>query len=242
MDVLLTTRDGIAIRSITVPSTEVLDHWVQLVRQFPTTGLWPVVLGHASMITVEETIGHLVSMDTYDQTPAMAAILDEAAGLDVDRFLDQLWDDGYPPPEVRGTSEETYSLDESPPAYRIPPIPSTLLPQAGDATILLMPVAAGEEALALLGWGDWNGCHRASAHVAILRRWRERYGAGLLAIAHDTLELVVASPPATFHEALELARDQYSYAPDIVEQGEHPTVGRLASALVGSHHWHFWWD
>ena len=61
-------------------------------------------------------------------------------------------------------------------------------------------------------------------------------------MTHDTLELAVANPPATFAEAVPLAHEQYAYAADIVTQGEHDTVGTLAAALVGSPHWHFWWD
>ncbi len=96
--------------------------------------------------------------------------------------------------------------------------------------------------MAILGWGDWNACPRPEEHVAILRHWRSRYGARLHAISTDTLELVVSDPPTTFANALVLAREQYAYASDIVDQGEHSSVGVLAAALVGSPHWHFWWD
>ena len=76
----------------------------------------------------------------------------------------------------------------------------------------------------------------------MLRSWRLRYGADVKALSPDTVELTVGHPPTTFDDALVLARDQYAYAPDIVDQGEHGTVGALTAALVESTHWHFWWD
>ena len=96
--------------------------------------------------------------------------------------------------------------------------------------------------MAVLAWGSWNACPRPEEHVCVLRHWRTRYGAVVKSISTDTLELAVSDPPETFADALLLAREQYAYAPDIVDQGEHPTIGTLAAALVGSAHWHFWWD
>lgn len=44
-------------------------------------------------------------------------------------------------------------------------------------------------------------------------------------MSHDALELTVSNPPRDFDAAIELARDQYAHACDIVDQGAHPTSG-----------------
>jgi hypothetical protein len=55
------------------------------------------------------------------------------------------------------------------------------------------------------------------------------------------LEAHVSRPPTAFDAALELAREQYAYCPDIVDQGAM-TVERLAQTLENETLWYFWWD
>src|SRR5262252_1726632 len=57
--------------------------------------------------------------------------------------------------------------------------------------------------------GHWNACPPPAYHVAALRKWHDRYGAELLGIDGDTLNLRVWRKPATHEEALELARVQH---------------------------------
>ena len=144
--------------------------------------------------------------------------------------------------EDQDDQEAMEVYDESLPPGPVPPIPAPLTPTSGTATIALVPAAAAEDVVAVLGWGDWNACPLPEEHVAVLREWRKRYGAVVKAISPDTLELAVDRPPTNFDDALVLAREQYAYAPDIVDQGEHSSVGALAAALVDSRRWHFWWD
>ena len=42
-------------------------------------------------------------------------------------------------------------------------------------------------------------------------------------------------------EALDLAREQYAYCPDLVDQGTE-TLSALAASLLKDEWWHFWWD
>ena len=51
----------------------------------------------------------------------------------------------------------------------------------------------------------------------------------------------VARPPQTKEEALELARQQYLFCNDIVDQGVGD-VESLAKTLLYSPVWYFWWD
>ena len=94
---------------------------------------------------------------------------------------------------------------------------------------------------ALLRWGGWHACPHAEYHVAAFRQWRDHYGAELVAIDSDTISLRVATRPRTREEALALARTQYIYCADLIDQGVG-TYNALAAELMASDWWNFWWD
>ena len=92
-----------------------------------------------------------------------------------------------------------------------------------------------------LRWGGWNDCPPAEYHVAALRSWRDRYGAELVGLSLDVMNLRVAERPGTRADALALAREHYDYCYDIVDQGVG-TLSQLAAALMADDWWYFWWD
>ena len=92
-----------------------------------------------------------------------------------------------------------------------------------------------------LNFGNWNAVPSAPEHAAIFRYWLEKYGASVVSLADDVVELIVARPPRTREEALALAKEQYIYCPDIVQQGVG-SVEALAATLINSTVWFFWWD
>jgi hypothetical protein len=55
------------------------------------------------------------------------------------------------------------------------------------------------------------------------------------------MNIRVRQRPKTQAEALDLAREQYSYCSDIVEQGAG-TLSALAAALMENDWWYFCWD
>ncbi|HSG35259.1 MAG TPA: DUF4253 domain-containing protein, partial [Sphingomonadaceae bacterium] len=99
----------------------------------------------------------------------------------------------------------------------------------------------GWEVPAYLRWGGWNACPPPEVHVAALRSWNERYGAELVGISGDALNLRVSSRPQTKEEATELAFEQFYYCADIVDQGVG-TIANLAATLEAQDWWFFWWD
>ncbi|MFZ5783715.1 MAG: DUF4253 domain-containing protein [Pseudomonadota bacterium] len=107
--------------------------------------------------------------------------------------------------------------------------------------ILLVPTSDPTTVPAYLQWGGWNACPAAEYHVAALRHWRDRYGAELVGMDADTLNIRVARKPATCEEAIALARLQHVYCSDIVEQGTE-TISVLAAGLMAHDWWFFWWD
>ena len=92
-----------------------------------------------------------------------------------------------------------------------------------------------------LFWGGWNACPDPEHHVAAFRSWRHRFDIELVGIGGDTLNIKVGRRPATRDAAIELAREQYLYCNDIVDQGLG-SLEALAASLMESDWWYFWWD
>lgn len=107
--------------------------------------------------------------------------------------------------------------------------------------LALVPDARPWEVPAWLGFGGYNGCPVPAEHLAVLRRWNERYGLRTVGVTGDVLELAVDRPPQTAAQALLLATEQFSYCPDLVHQG-CGSVPELAAGLIGCPLWSFWWD
>jgi hypothetical protein len=92
-----------------------------------------------------------------------------------------------------------------------------------------------------LRWGGWNACPHPEYHVAALRSWRDRFGAELVGLGTDVMDVRVARPPQSRADALDLAREHHVYCADTVDQGVG-TLNALAALLLGNEWWSFWWD
>ena len=90
-------------------------------------------------------------------------------------------------------------------------------------------------------WGGWNDCPHPEYHVAALRAWRDRFGAELVGLDSDRMDLRLARPPQSRGDALDLAREHYVYCPDSLKQGRG-TLSSWAVQLLGNEWWSFWWD
>jgi hypothetical protein len=110
-----------------------------------------------------------------------------------------------------------------------------------EVLIALLPIEASWQAPCMLKTGGWNECPFPAEHASLFRVWEERYGAKVVTITGDTIEMSVERPPATREEALALAHQQYLYCPDIVQQGTD-TIEALAAVLQKGTVWFFWWD
>lgn len=109
------------------------------------------------------------------------------------------------------------------------------------AYIIVVPTKDWTEIPAYLRWGDWNENPPPEFHVSAFRSWRDRYGAELIGISGEVLNLRVKKKPRSRQEALDLARELYDYDKDIVDQGVE-TLSNLAAALKAYEWWYFWWD
>jgi len=60
-------------------------------------------------------------------------------------------------------------------------------------------------------------------------------------MARDRVETRVSRPANNRQRAVNVAREQYAYCSDIVDQGME-TLDVLAASLLNGTAWLFWWD
>ena len=94
---------------------------------------------------------------------------------------------------------------------------------------------------AYLRLGGWGNCPATPYHVALARYWHEKFDAEIISARFDTLEFQVDVPPQDPESARKLARQQFIYCPDIVQQG-FETMGKLAASVLKGRYWYVWWD
>lgn len=112
-----------------------------------------------------------------------------------------------------------------------------------EVLIAVLPTEPGQswQAPCLLRIGGWNSVPTAEVHSALFRLWHTQWGATVACITDDVIEFTVERPPQTREEAMELARLQFIYCPDIVHQGVG-SLEALAATLLNGPVWYFWWD
>lgn len=116
--------------------------------------------------------------------------------------------------------------------------------QALDGPVIhlaLVPAAASWEVPALLAW---SGAERqglgGAEHLSILRLWHDAYGADLVSLGLERMELLVERPPEDARSAFELAVQHYAYCPALMDHLA-PAIGTLAATMFGRH-WLFDWS
>jgi len=109
--------------------------------------------------------------------------------------------------------------------------------------LVLVPVKRSWQIPAVFCFGDWNACPPAEVHIALLKRWHEKYGAELISMGMDAVYCLVNKPVRTRDAALALAKEQAVYCHDNVDQGAGDgTLSGLAIDLMDAEAWQFWWD
>jgi hypothetical protein len=103
--------------------------------------------------------------------------------------------------------------------------------------IALIPTLRPWEIAAFLRFGGFDRCPAPDVHVALWRRWYDRWRAVPVAVTSDTVEMLVERPPRQRHEALELAAEQDAYCGGIAG-----SRAELAACLLGGSAWYFWWE
>jgi hypothetical protein len=203
----------------------------------------PIVMGDASSFTIAEELMHLSSKEH----PSVELILDRSSEIEFPstframrdrdiallkaRYPDIGNEDCEPPigewpAEVSGSTGLT--LAEHPVRGFVSRVHIAILPTK-DST-------AGP---AFLRAGGWNDCPEAAVQVAALRSWRDRFGAELVGLGSDVMNIRVQRPPSSRDEALSLAREHNLFCSDALNDMNYAD---LAACLLNDDWWFFWWD
>lgn len=106
----------------------------------------------------------------------------------------------------------------------------------------LVAAARSADALVVMGWqGALHHNEWMVPLAAVVRSWEERFGARVVGVGFNTLEMSVAAPPADAEHALHVAAEHWAFCPDNVVQGAGDLQG-YAQQIIGQHAWSFWWD
>lgn len=227
---------------ITVPGKDAMAAWEKL--RASGRG-WPLVIGNdedVERIADQFTMGDPVVSGgpAGPRRPSPAQILAAAAKIQFPADL-YTWAEIPPPGEEKGLTGDW----PSPPTEAAPGLAVAVDLQTGrlhdKVHILVLPTDKSWEAPAYLRWGGWNACPPPDYHVAALRSWHDRFGAELVGINGDTMNIRVRHPARDRRQALILAQEFQAYCTDIVDQGVG-SMTALASELMREDWWFFWWD
>lgn len=89
--------------------------------------------------------------------------------------------------------------------------------------------------------GGFNECPENTTHMAIAKRWYEKYKAYPVCIGCDTIQFIVPEAVNDEEELEKLTIEQYLYCGDIIWQG-FQVINALKNSLKNSTVWSFWWD
>lgn len=219
------------IHVIKVSGEDAIDELNQMREQFPVTGEYPLLLGDdEDLEMIQEGIEDADDVET---------ILEACQHITAEECF-QRWLNA---PE-RGLSleaEEDWPDATETEMGLITHLDLNSGEPKEEVLIGGLKVQNSWEAFATLAWGGWNECPQPAEHCAVHRHWAEKYGAEVVSITGDVVQCIVTRPPETRAAALALAREQYAYSPDIVEQGTE-SLAALAAGLLNSEYWYFWWD
>jgi hypothetical protein len=224
------------IYAFQVAGSQAVSTWRILHSLVSDTGYWPVLLG-----TDEDLERHSEGLNAIDS----AFTSSQATSLaTVDAIIPEDWFRA----RLRA-SLQAYGHDfrgEWP--HNIVPADTFFLPFDSKTNkphpiinLGLVPTRESWQVPLLLDFGGWNECPYPETHASVLRYWEQRYGAQVVAMMSDSVEVAVERPPTTHDAALALAYEQFAYCEDIVTQGTE-TIDALAAALLNGTVWFFWWD
>ena len=213
------------------------DLWAALRAEHPSSGLWPLL------------------MDENDQPWAAGQIapepVSEIANYHPHAFMYEVWAD-FAEQAADG------DLDDLAPFGRHCPGPAPAGATLDDPDAVadryarvvaarglplgLVAVERGADALAAAGWqGALNHNEWTAPLSAVLRSWEDRFGARVVGLGFNTLELSVAAPPVSTRHAVHVAAEHWAFCPDILFQGPGTLAG-YAEEIRGKTYWSFWWD
>jgi hypothetical protein len=114
----------------------------------------------------------------------------------------------------------------------------TAQPRA-ELLIATIPTRDNTAIPAFLNFGGWNACPYPHVLVGALRKWRADWGAELMSVTRDTIDVRFPRRPATRAAALELYLEMVALHSDTLMDGD---PAQFAAEAMVSEYWQFWWD
>jgi len=213
-----------------IPKTHAMKVWKTLRESVPETGFWPVF--------TEEPYQELFELFMEDNEEDPAMILKHATKVDARKWFKERIESEE---DVEGGDDDWRPQSEAQNEAVADDFHTVTSNADKTITMLFVPTKTPWHVTAVLKWGGSNDGHEPFEHAAIQKYWNEKYGTEPVCATISVLEYRVARPPKTREEAMQLALEQYLYCPDIVDQGCGSITG-LASELIHSPRWFFWWD
>ncbi len=211
--------------------------WSELRAEHPTSGLWPLLLEES----VQPWSVGQIAPDDADRINLFHA----------QAFMDEVWADW-----VESASHDQIGNLEPfgpvSPGLAEPGVPVAHPDVVADwyarelarngTPLGLVAASRGADALAVMGWqGAVNHNEWAVPMAAVIRSWEDRFGARVVGVGFNTLDLSVAAPPTTELHAVHVAAEHWTFCPDSIVQGPGTLVD-YAEQIMGRNAWSFWWD
>ncbi|MDZ8050506.1 MAG: DUF4253 domain-containing protein [Aulosira sp. ZfuVER01] len=253
---LLWQVDSHKIYGLRVLGSEAIQFWQQLRQLVDETEHYPLLLGNQNEVEFHlQTLQFYTHDSSTDQTLTIAEIIKQGISLNANEWLNNTaqerreeWKyfreydkniilDPLTLAEIGEWNELISAVDEK---YTIPYDILTGLPHP-SIVLALVPTISSWEVPAFLKFGNWNDCPESAIHVCLMKYWHQKYGAEVVGITNDVVEMWVNHPPKNREAAFQLAQEQYIYCYDIVDQGVQ-TLNKLANLLLHRKVWYFWWD
>ncbi|MER7503578.1 DUF4253 domain-containing protein [Nonomuraea pusilla] len=211
--------------------------WARFRKGHARSGLWPILLDESAQ---PWAIGQIVPDDPR-----------QIDHFTAEGFMAEVWQEwvAQMPPEALGELEPFGAICPglAPPGVLRADPGAVADWYAGELAPRGMPlglVAAhrGADALAVMGWqGALHHNEWMVPMAAVVRSWEDRFGARVVSVGFNTLDLSVAAPPTEPEHALHVAAEHWAFCPDNVVQGPGD-LQSYAEQIAGGHAWSFWWD
>ncbi|WP_084957683.1 DUF4253 domain-containing protein [Thermoactinospora rubra] len=217
------------------PATGAL--WAALRAEHPRSGLWPLLLEESAQ-----------PWSVARVAPDDPMLIDH---FTAEGFMAEVWQEwvAQAPEEALGEIEPFGALCPGLAEAGVLAADPDLVAEwyAKELAQRGMPIglaagARGADALVTLGWqGPLHHNEWIVPMAAVVRSWEDRFGARVVCLGFNTLEMSVAAPPTDLDHAVHVAAEHWAFCPDNILQGSGDLRG-YAEEIVGRHAWSFWWD
>ncbi|MFI0412030.1 DUF4253 domain-containing protein [Actinomadura sp. 3N508] len=211
--------------------------WGRLRAEHARSGLWPLLMDESDQPWASGQIAPepVEEIGNYVPQAFMSEVWSDWAELAADEDLDDLAPFGRHCPGPAPPGVPVDDPDAMADRY------ARVLAGRG-LTLGLAAVDRGADTLTAVGWqGALNHNEWTAPLSAVLRGWEDRFGARVVALGFNTLELSVAAPPMTTRHAVQVAAEHWTFCPDILFQGPGSLAG-YAEEIRAKTNWSFWWD